>query len=56
MSANNYMLIEETKPNHFAVSMRDADTGDILGKVKHIYNLPDAISVAQEEETEYRAD
>lgn len=53
MSANNFILIKETKRG-YEVSMRDADTNSFsYGKVQTYKSLKTAIKKAQEEETEY---
>jgi len=48
MSANNFMLIAETKKGYL-VSMRDADTGCQLGKSTLYKTLRRAVLAAQEE-------
>ncbi len=45
MSANNYILINRKS---FDVSLRDADTGGLLSKIKKAKDFSEAIDIAQE--------
>lgn len=50
MSANNYILINRKS---FDVSLRDADSGDVLSKIAKGKTLDNAIDIAMEyQETE----
>ncbi|MEK7164270.1 MAG: hypothetical protein AAB768_03985 [Patescibacteria group bacterium] len=44
MSANNYILINRKK---FDISLRDADTGELLSKIGKANTLDKAIDIAQ---------
>ncbi len=49
MSANNYILIDR---DTLEVSMRNADTGGLLGKIRKSESLEEAIDIAQEIEAD----
>lgn len=48
MSANNYMMVLELKEKpRYSVYMVDADTGSLLGRIRHYKSLRHALRYAQ---------
>lgn len=55
MSLNTYILIKESMKNHYEVSLRDADDGNLIDDYGIEHTLEAAVKLANqyEEESEY---